>query len=65
MGMIMQTVLQNGVGPRTEGILKAIHQGIILSTAYEIKHKVTKEIMTKDVRTKVLSLTLFYLFHAF
>jgi ABC-type enterochelin transport system permease subunit len=53
MGMIMQAILKNGVGPRTEGILKAIHQGVILSTAYEIKHKVTKAILTKDVRTKV------------
>jgi hypothetical protein len=40
------------IGPRTEGILKAIHQGVILTTAFEIKHKVTKSILTKDVRTK-------------
>lgn len=32
--------------------MKAIHQGVILCTAYEIKHKVTKLLMTKDVRTK-------------
>lgn len=52
MGMIMQAILKNGVGPRTESILKAIHQGVILTTAFEIKHKVTKSILTKDVRTK-------------
>jgi len=52
LGMIMHTILRNGVGIRTEGVLKAIHQGIILSTAYEIKHKVTKLLLTKDVRTK-------------
>jgi hypothetical protein len=40
------------IGPRTESILKAIHQGVILTTAFEIKHKVTKSILTKDVRTK-------------
>lgn len=53
LGMIMQTVIKNGVGIHAEGILKAIHQGVILSTAYEIKHKVTKLLMTKDVRSKV------------
>ncbi|KAL6072742.1 DUF3305 domain-containing protein [Balamuthia mandrillaris] len=52
--VLMKRIMDDGVGSETRSakLFKAINQSILFAGAYLIKLRVTKELMTKDVRAK-------------
>eukprot|EP01087_Luapelamoeba_hula_P016121 TRINITY_DN4926_c0_g1_i2.p1 TRINITY_DN4926_c0_g1~~TRINITY_DN4926_c0_g1_i2.p1 ORF type:complete len:499 (+),score=90.22 TRINITY_DN4926_c0_g1_i2:130-1626(+) len=54
MSLVTKDIIEKGIGTetRTAMVLKGINQNMIFFGAYELKTKVTKQLMTKDVRSK-------------